>query len=136
MSIIPINMAHQDEHPLTADDKRTSAWKYVGYKDFSRFLGYSRSFFFLRKFHAVNARVLLAMQDSILLLEEDLNKIDNNLSYKSQDNKNHNGTFRREKNEERIRIIWKLQHRLKEYSEGLPHSLHLHSRRFIITRIV
>jgi hypothetical protein len=115
-------MALNQQDPLTLTDKKRAAWKYAGYKDFSRYLGYSRSFFFLRHFRTLNARVLLAMQDSIVELEEKLDKIDQDLSFKSRDNKNLNGTFRKirgEQSETRYRIIWKLQRKLQKYSKNL-----------------
>jgi hypothetical protein len=45
-------------------------WKYVGYKSYASWVASSDSFFHVRKFAALNVRVILALQDEISVLEE------------------------------------------------------------------
>lgn len=106
---------------ITKEDAQKKAWKYMGYNEYSSFIGYSRSFFFLRQFRTLNVRVLLAMQDDIAELEERLDNLDKELSSKSSPDI-HNGTFRDDPNLDRIKLIWKLQKRIQKYSRS-THSL-------------
>ncbi|KAH8588330.1 hypothetical protein B0O99DRAFT_600912 [Bisporella sp. PMI_857] len=60
------------------------------------------------------------MQDSVVQLEEKLDKIDEQMRFKSSDNQNLNRTFRSgEKSEERFRLIWKLQRRIQKYNDHI-----------------
>ena len=68
-------------------------------------------FFVIRKFGEVAARVLLRMQDRIVQLEANLQEQDR-ISVRHG---LHNGTFRKEKNLSRDRIMDELTLRLSEY---------------------
>ena len=68
-------------------------------------------FFLLRKFGKLSARVLLRLQDRIVFLEEDLQRIDQ----RCEENGLNNGTFRYEPNEERQRLLDDLTSRLEQY---------------------
>lgn len=103
---------------VTREDLSEKAWKYAGYKNYSRFVGASRSFFFARQFRTLNVRVILAMQDQLSELEEDLNELDNQLSCKDAGDI-HNGSFRQETSRERLGLIWDTQRKLKNYSKAL-----------------
>jgi hypothetical protein len=97
------------------DEIKCAAWKYAGYKRFSRFVGFSPNFFMARQFRTLNARVILAMQDELVELEEELNKLDDELSTRNALDI-HNGSFRLETERPRHELIWDLQKRLKIYS--------------------
>jgi hypothetical protein len=97
------------------DEIKCAAWKYAGYKRFSRFVGFSPNFFMARQFRTVNARIILAMQDELVELEEELNKLDDELSTTNALDI-HNGSFRLETERPRHELIWDLQKRLKIYS--------------------
>lgn len=92
------------------------AWKYVGYRGYTRFISSHRNFFFVRQYRALNARAILAMQDYILELEEKLNKLDKDMSQVTASDKVHNGSFRQESSRDRLDLIWEIQRRLKDYS--------------------
>jgi hypothetical protein len=86
--------------PLSAEsvsvgEEKEKPWKYVGYKVFSRWVASDPSFFVLRRFGTLNARVALSLQDEIAQLEEKLDFMDKR--YSSRDIPDvHNGTFRLE----------------------------------------
>ena len=101
---------------VTRDDVINRAWKYAGYKNYTRFVGASRSFFFVRQFRTLNVRVILAMQDGIAEMEEDLKELDDELSRKTTPD-THNGSFRKEHSEERLELIWNIKKRLENYSK-------------------
>ena len=68
-------------------------------------------FFVLRRFGELSARVLLRLQDRIVILEEDLQRIDN----MCQENGYNNGTFRYDDNSDRQRLLDELTSRLEQY---------------------
>lgn len=72
-------------------------------------------FFLFRRFDNLNARIILAMQDGICKLEEDLNAIDDLCSWTSGIDIN-NGSFRQETQENKEQIIWKIHQKLKDCS--------------------
>jgi hypothetical protein len=92
------------------------AWKYVGYHGFSRFLSFHDNFFQFRLYRALNARVILAMQDYISELEEKLTKIDIEMTQQTGSDRVHNGSYRYDPSKERRDLIWELRRRLKDYS--------------------
>jgi len=53
--------------------RRNHAYKYFGYPEFCRFVATENDFFLLRRFGALNARVLLNLQHDIIQLENELN---------------------------------------------------------------
>src|ERR1700722_559445 len=62
------------------DELLNKPWKYTGYRVFSQFIASDNDFFVLRRFGTLNARVILALQDQLSKLEEDLEEIDNRCS--------------------------------------------------------
>ena len=114
-SVLPM---YSDDPNVTETDVVEKAWKYVGYKVFSRYVGSSRSFFFVRQFRTLNARIILAMQDQLVELEEEFNHLDDRLSRKDAKDI-HNGSFRQETDRNRLNLIWEIQRKLKDYSMGL-----------------
>jgi hypothetical protein len=83
------------EESVSPREEHEKPWKYVGYKVFSRWVASDPSFFVLRRFGTLNARVALSLQDEIAQLEEKLDFMDNR--YSSRDVPDvHNGSFRDE----------------------------------------
>jgi len=93
-------------------------WKYHGYRTFSQVIASDTDFFVIRRFGALNARVILALQDDISQLEEQLASLENLYSSKDYEDIN-NGSFRQESKPGRAAIIRELKVKLKEYS-SLP----------------
>lgn len=54
---------------ITPDLAYEKSWKHVGYRGFSRVLASHEHFLHVRLFRTLNARVILAMQDHISVLE-------------------------------------------------------------------
>ena len=66
-----------DNHTIVDEETRKeAAWRYVGYPGFARWMASTNDFFILRRFGALNARVLLLMQDRIVQKEKRLLEID------------------------------------------------------------
>jgi hypothetical protein len=68
-------------------------WKYTGYPIFSQFVSSDNDFLILRRFGRLGTRVLLALQDDITLLEQDLKSLDSDCSRRGGP-PIHNGSFR------------------------------------------
>lgn len=106
---------HQDRWIPTADEIERNPWKYVGYQSFSKFVSSDNDFFILRRFSALNARVLLGLQDELSSLEERLEAIEELVRQKEA--AVHNGSFRQETHEERRQLLLKIKRVLLEYSK-------------------
>ena len=91
------------------------AWKTVGYPGFARWIASSNDVFIIRRFGALNARVILLMQDQIVRKEMELDAID---FIESQEGRN--DSLRGEKGDEREHILLELKALLKEYSGYIP----------------
>ena len=62
-------------NPSTTDIE-AQPWKYLGYRAFCEWSASDNELFVLRRFTALNTRVILKMQDEIVQLEEELAEID------------------------------------------------------------
>ena len=71
-------------------------------------------FFVLRRFGKVGTRVLLSMQDQIVELEEGLQREDEWCKTAPKDYAD-NGTFRRDRNPQRRKILHDLSYMLERY---------------------
>ena len=95
-------------------------WKFIGYPGFAEFMKSSQDFFLLRRFDKLNARVLLAMQDEIAKLEEDLEKIDHDRMMadvnKLAIENGMNGSLRMDFSSQRQGLLKQIKPLLKEYS--------------------
>lgn len=78
---------------ISPKEEKEKPWKYIGYRVFSRWVASDPSFFVLRRFGTLNARVALSLQDEIAELEERLDHMDKKYSDRDTDDV-HNGTFR------------------------------------------
>ena len=106
---------YPDYDKATADE---SPWKYVGYRVFAKWMASEQTFFIVRRFGALNTRVILALQDEIVELEQQLNHLDEDYSRKdANENHTHNGSFRFDGFEDRRNLIQDiLPEKLAKYS--------------------
>jgi len=102
---------------ITEEDREQKPWKYIGYRGYCRFLASDDDFFFLRRFGVLHARVLLALQDQITVLEDKLDAIDQHAGRKDNVDR-HNGSFRLD-DQDRLNLISEIHTKLKEYSTYL-----------------
>ena len=100
---------------LTREDIAKKPWKYVGYKEFSKFIVSDNDFFVLRHFRALSAQALLALQDQLAWSEEDLGLIDLEARHRNSPDI-HNGSFRQEVHPKRRQLIQKSNRTLQDYS--------------------
>lgn len=120
-------MAHQVStgfvaHDTTHEDRARKPWKYVGYHDFCEFVASDDDFFVLRRFSALSARVLLALQDELSELEGQLETHEKELMAKSAPDM-HNGSFRGESSEIRLDLLHEISMKLVAYNElAIQHS--------------
>lgn len=89
----------------SAQEAQGAPWKYAGYRVFSRWMAADQEFFIVRRFGALNTRVILALQDEITQHEQRLDMIDMEYSRKAKDLTTNNGSFRFDPSNERREII-------------------------------
>ena len=97
-------------------DIHKKPWKYIGYRGFASFVASDNDFFIFRRFSNLTARVLLALQDEISELEEQLVIIDARLSDPHAPDI-HNGAFRQETSKPRVELLREIETKLKAYSK-------------------
>ena len=90
-------------------------WKYRGYQSFSKFVASDNDFFILRRFGALSAQVILALQDELSCLERDLEVIEKRHREKDAPDV-HNGSFREETQQDRKQLLLDARPLLREYS--------------------
>jgi hypothetical protein len=109
-------------HIPTLEDRRRQPWKYLGYREFCKFVASDDDFFVLRRFSVLSSRILLALQDELSELEGQLDAHEKELTAKSALNR-HNGTFREEFSEIRLDLVHEIDRKLRAYNElVLQHS--------------
>ncbi len=119
---------------ITSNVAHEKAWKYVGYRGYSQVLASHEHFLHVRLFRTLNARVILAMQDHISVLEKNLDDIETKLSQKDTSDNVHNGSFRVETSKERFKLIWDLRKRLKDYNDYIISYSQLSARKDVDKR--
>ncbi|KAI1761327.1 hypothetical protein GGR53DRAFT_506153 [Hypoxylon sp. FL1150] len=67
-------------YPLTKVEISTKPWKYIGYKEFAKYMSSDDDSFTLRRFDRIHCRLLLFLQNRIVLLERKLDSLDGQLS--------------------------------------------------------
>ncbi|KAK5659052.1 hypothetical protein OQA88_1139 [Cercophora sp. LCS_1] len=103
-----------------ANEQHQANW---GYDKYAEWLNCSRGFLLFRQFRKLNVRVLLAMQDEISELEEDLEKQDKAIGdIWERRTEDYGDSFRIVDTEsntemERHRLMWEIQGKLKQYNE-------------------
>ena len=109
--------ASKDSPAYSESERAKKSWKYVGYQGFTSFVASDNDFFVLRRFSTLAARVLLALQDELVELEEQLVIIDAHLSDPLAPDL-HNGSFRQEMSEPRLDLIKHIDRKLRAYSKS------------------
>ena len=103
-----------DNAQPTPDDIAKKPWKYIGIKGYSEFLASEDDLLIFRRFGALNTRVLLALQDEVSVLEQQLNEMDTVCGDKKGEDYN-NGTFRDDM-PDRADLLNHLREKLYQYS--------------------
>lgn len=109
---------HQDSPGLKASPTKAELkpWKTIGYRGYSDFLSSDNNFLIFRRFGALNARLLLYLQDEIAQLESELRGLENfYLSEEAADI--HNGSFRQESLPQRSELLAAIHVRIRQYSK-------------------
>jgi hypothetical protein len=106
--------AHERTSQLTDEELHDKAWKYIGYKGYTKLISSDGDLFILRRFNALNVRVMLEQQDKISVLEQKLNAIDNQNSRIDAPDVN-NGTIRDDLTE-RKRLLDEISKEIYRYS--------------------
>lgn len=114
----PLPPARSDSYPdFTVEEAQENPRKYSGYRVFSRWMASDQAFFILRRFGTLNTRVLLAMQDEIVELEDRLNFMDEEYSRRDYTESVDNGTFRDDPFGDRRKLVQEiLPEKLARYS--------------------
>ena len=107
-----IEMASWEPSKIEIDQK---PWKYLGYQSFSRFVASDHDFFILRRFGALSAQVILALQDELSCLERNLELIEKRQREEHAPDV-HNGSFRQETQHDRKKLLLDARPLLREYS--------------------
>ncbi|CZR63284.1 uncharacterized protein PAC_13181 [Phialocephala subalpina] len=111
----------------TKEEIKKQPWKYTGYRGYSSWVASSDTFFHVRKFATLNARVILQLQDDICVLEEKLQILDEIYSSKESGIIN-NGSFRDDKQMERVETMNDLKQKLLEYNSFINSHTPLRAR--------
>ena len=110
----PYGVAAQSEPTKVEIKKQT--WKYTGYKGYASWVASSDAFFHVRKFATLNARVILALQDEVSVLEEKLLELDITHSSKECGVIKMDLSEKTKKKTERVDTVKSLKKKLPEYS--------------------
>ncbi|KAF2106729.1 hypothetical protein BDV96DRAFT_625796 [Lophiotrema nucula] len=105
---------------LSEKEKKQKAWKYEGYREFSKWMASDDDCFVIRRFHSLNAHVILYLQDRIVEIEEELEKIHvKNAS--NHDDGQRNSSFRWDRlfEPERDRLMKELADLLHQYNQHI-----------------
>jgi len=103
------------EAPLTEKELYTRPWQHIGYRIFSQWGASDDDFFVMRRFGALNTRVILKLQDDIAKLENELSVLEKENSRVGGPAVN-NGSFRHDRIGRRGEILNDCYVKLKEYS--------------------
>ena len=112
----PIEMQSQTPgwQPSQADvDARLR--KYIYYQSFSAFIASDNDFLIFRRFGALNAKVLLGLQDQLSRLEEDLEALEKT-AWENNTPDIHNGSLGQDTDVAREALVCQAQRSLRDYS--------------------
>ncbi|KAI1743328.1 hypothetical protein F4680DRAFT_409826 [Xylaria scruposa] len=122
-----------EDIPLKPPDYKKKQWKYVGYQGFCEFLASDNDFLVLRRFSRLAIRVLLALQDELSELEEQLETLEKQLM-DQQSPDTHNGSFRQETEQARLRLIHEIDKRLRSFYDLVSQHSELRSRPRVLSK--
>jgi hypothetical protein len=109
---------------LTSEQQKKLAWKYKGYKEFSKWMASEDDFFVFRRFGRLNAGVVLWMQDRITQIETRLDEIHEMIANSPDIENRRNDSFRWDAKyeQERDHLMTQLSGLLHHYSMSPPES--------------
>lgn len=113
------------EAPLTQEEIERKPWKYIGYRGYANFISSENDFYIVRRFGALNVRVVLALQDQVSVLEEQLKDLDQDYSGRSAVDI-HNGSFRNDR-DQRTQLLGEIAEALMKYSSSSPYQPRLNA---------
>lgn len=99
---------------MTDQEIREKPWKYIGYRGYADFMSSDNDLLVLRRFNALNVRVILAQQDKLSELEHELAEVDKRNSKRDAPDVN-NGTLR-DDIEERKLLLRDIKEEIYHYS--------------------
>ncbi|KAI9867436.1 MAG: hypothetical protein M1813_008994 [Trichoglossum hirsutum] len=111
----------------TVEEVEKKPWKYIGYHIFTQWAASDDDFFVVRRFGALNTRVILKWQDDITRLEEELETLEKENSRVGGPAVN-NGSFRHDAVPRRRQILMECYTKLKEYNDFIASYSTLRSR--------
>ncbi|KAI0174378.1 hypothetical protein BJ166DRAFT_512026 [Pestalotiopsis sp. NC0098] len=106
---------HEQDPPLTDQEIREKPWKYIGYRGYADFMSSDNDLLVLRRFNALNVRVILAQQDKLSELEHELAEVDKRNSKRDAPDVN-NGTLR-DDIEERKLLLRDIKEEIYHYNK-------------------
>jgi hypothetical protein len=106
----------QSQPHILLRNRSIKPWKSIGYRGFSAFLASDNDFLIFRRFGAINARLLLYLQDEICVLEKELEDLED-LHAQDDARDIHNGSFRHEELPARTKLLEALNVKVREYSK-------------------
>jgi hypothetical protein len=104
-----------ESQKLTQKEVDAKPWKFIGYPGYSSFLASETDLLIFRRFGATSARIALKLQDNVVVLEEELSKLDGNFARREAKDVQ-NGSFRIEQ-PDREKVMNQLHNALLEYSK-------------------
>lgn len=128
ISLAPQDPSHIGETVRIGEDRAERGWKYAGYPAFARWMASSNDFFVLRRFDALNARVLLRLQDQIAELEDKLKAVDQTCMEAEVDtvhSRLDSLRLDRQIQPEREELLEELTGKLEQYSKCLWHKAYI-----------
>lgn len=114
-------MVHIIASRFCVAEQNTNVQLLAGYAQFSRWVASDKAWLITRRFGTINARIILLLQDNIVQLEDELNRLDEKYSQSHRvmgdDNMAHNGSFRLESFSDRADVLDKLVTAVSKYSK-------------------
>lgn len=101
------------------DLERAAAWKYVGYPGFSSLMASSNDCFAIRQFGTLNVRVLLKLQNEIVVKERALWELDEESKWPTNGVETGCGSFLLDAGGPREQLLKEISDLLKDYSQLL-----------------
>ncbi|KAK4446019.1 hypothetical protein QBC34DRAFT_486995 [Podospora aff. communis PSN243] len=107
----------QSQRPTSVSTSEIEArpWQYIGYKHYSELITSTDEFFIVRRFSALNGRVILHLQHEIVKLEARLRELDDE-NPDPESGKN-NGSFEYDEGTERAELLTEIQMKLYRYNK-------------------
>lgn len=99
----------------TKEEIERKPWKYIGYRGYAKIISSDNDFLIFRRFDALSARVALALQDEVAMVEEELDDIDTARSKPASEDVNNR--LLRHDLPDRARLLGSAAKKLRTYSK-------------------